>query len=222
MTSRHRRNRLDFAIAHQDWTLDDWKRVIWSDETKINRFQSDGRQWIWKGPGEGVLVDREVQGTIKFGGGSLMMWGCMTWEGIGFCCKIDGRMDKELYTQILEEELQQTLDHYGLTPAEVIFQQDNDPKHTSKMATNWLQNHHFTVLNWPAQSPDLNLIEHLWGHLKTRLKGYENPLKGILELWERVEKEWEQISTKCFQNLIASMPRRVAAVIRAKGGYTKY
>ena len=73
LTSRHRRNRLDFAIAHQDWTLDDWKRVIWSDETKINRFQSDGRQWIWKGPGEGVLVDREVQGTIKFGGGSLMM-----------------------------------------------------------------------------------------------------------------------------------------------------
>ena len=137
MTSRHRRNRLDFAIAHQDWTLDDWRRVIWSDETKINRFQSDGRQWIWKGPGEGVLVDREIQGIIKSGGGSLMMWGCMTWEGIGFCCKIDGRMDKELYTQILEEELQQTLDHYGLTPAEVIFQQDNDPKHTSKMATNW-------------------------------------------------------------------------------------
>ena len=55
LTSRHRRNRLDFAIADQDWTLDDWKRVILSDETKINRFQSNGRQWIWKGPGEGGL-----------------------------------------------------------------------------------------------------------------------------------------------------------------------
>ena len=222
LSKKHMKNRLDFAISHQHWTLDDWKKVIWSDETKINRFQSDGRQWIWKGPQETGLIEREVQGSVKFGGGSLMMWGCMTWEGIGYCCKIDGRMDKELYTQILEEELQQTLDHYGLISTDIIFQQDNDPKHTSKMATKWLQDHHFTVMDWPAQSPDLNPIEHLWEHLKRRLKEYENPPNGILQLWERVEKEWEDISADICQNLIASMPRRVAAVIQAKGGHTKY
>jgi hypothetical protein len=134
MLSRvQKRDRLDFALAHQDWTLDDWKRIIWSDETKINRLGSYGRKWVWKGKGE-RLTDRLVQGTQKFGGGSLMMWGCMGWNGAGYSCKIDGKMDVKLYVQILEDELQSSLEYWGQTPANVIFQQDNDPKHTSGLA----------------------------------------------------------------------------------------
>ena len=47
LTKRHRDARLQFALTHKDWTLDDWKRVVWSDETKINRFGSDGKQYCW-------------------------------------------------------------------------------------------------------------------------------------------------------------------------------
>ena len=68
---------MDFALAHKDWTLEDWKRVVWSDETKINLLVSDGRQWVWKKPGE-KLSNRLVKETKKCGGGSLMMWGCMS------------------------------------------------------------------------------------------------------------------------------------------------
>ena len=103
LSKRHRRERLDFAICHQDWTVEDWKRVVWSDETKINCLGLDGRKWAWKKGGEG-LSDRLVEGTLKFGGGSVMVWGCMMWEGPGFACKIDGRMDGDLYIKILEEE----------------------------------------------------------------------------------------------------------------------
>src|SRR5258707_3890881 len=95
----HCRERLDFAKSHQHWTLDDWKRVIWSDETKINHLGSDGRKWVWKKAGEG-LSGRLVDGAVKFGGGNLMMWGCMCWEGVGFACSIDGRMDADLYVSI--------------------------------------------------------------------------------------------------------------------------
>ena len=42
LSKRHRKERMDFAIGHKDWTVEDWKRVIWSDESKINRFGSDG------------------------------------------------------------------------------------------------------------------------------------------------------------------------------------
>jgi transposase len=221
LTKRHRKERLDFALAHQDWTVEDWKTVVWSDETKINRLGSDGRIWVWKKAGEG-LSDRLVKETKKFGGGSLMMWGCMLWEGTGYGCKIDGKMDGELYTNILQDELQESLAYYGKDSSSVIFQQDNDPKHKSKKASTWFEDHGFKVLPWPAQSPDLNPIEHLWTHLKRKLGEYERAPGGILELWERVQVEWDKIEPEVCQNLIESMPRRVAAVVKAKGGHTKY
>jgi hypothetical protein len=217
----HRRARYDWAIIHQDLTVEDWKKVIYSDETKINRFGSDGRGKVWKMKGE-HLSDRLVEGTVKFGGGSVMMWGCMTWEGVGYACKIDGKMDADLYTQILEDELQASIEYYGKSPQDIVFQQDGDPKHHSAKATNWFVDHDIKVLPWPAQSPDMNPIEHLWEHLKRKLKEYPNPPGGIWELWERAEKEWEKIEPEVCQNLIESMPRRVAALVKAKGGYTKY
>jgi hypothetical protein len=222
LSKRHRRARLDFAISHKDWTIEDWKRVVWSDETKINRFGSDGRSYAWIGEEENAYSDKTVTATMKFGGGSLMMWGCMFWEGVGYSCKIDTRMDGDLYTRILQQELQDSLAWFNKLPSEVIFQQDNDPKHTCKLAKKWFQDNNFQVLTWPAQSPDLNPIEHLWDHLKRKLAGYEKVPGGMLELWERVEKEWEDIKAEECQRLIESMPRRVEAVIKAKGGYTKY
>ena len=68
----HRRNRLDFAQTYQHWTVEDWKRVVWSDETKINRIGSDGRQWVWKRVGE-PLTDWTTTPTVKHGGGNIMV-----------------------------------------------------------------------------------------------------------------------------------------------------
>ena len=131
-------------------------------------------------------------------------------------------MDAELYVSILEDELMQSLAFWKKKVKDVVFQQDNDPKHTSKKAKNWLEDHHFKVMVWPAQSPDLNPIEHLWGVLKRKLAGYENPPTSIKELWDRVQVEWEAISVQECQKLIESMPNRIKAVLQAKGGYTKY
>ena len=142
---------MDFAIAHKDWTLEDCKRVVWSDKTKINYLGSDGRKWVWKKAGKG-LSDRLVEGSLKFGGGSLMMQGCMMWEGVGYGWKIDGRMDAKLCTQILEDKLQQSLEYYGKSAADIIFQQNNEPKHKSKTATTWFEDHEYIVMDWPAQS----------------------------------------------------------------------
>jgi transposase len=218
---QHKKARMHFAEHHLHWTVDDWKRVIFSDETKINRLGSDGIKWAWKKPGEG-LSEHLVEPTVKFGGGSLMMWGCMLWEGVGYATRIEGNMDGKLYASILEDELQQTMEYYKKTPEDVIFQQDNDSKHTSKDARNWFEDHNLKVLIWPANSPDINPIEHLWNYLKQRLGEYPNPPNGILELWERVETEWEKIPVEMCQRLISSMPDRIRAVYKAKGTWTKY
>jgi len=63
-----------------------------------------------------------------------MMWGCMTWKGIGYATKIEGKMDAQLYVEILEDELAKSLEWWGVEEEEVIFQQDNNPKDTSKLA----------------------------------------------------------------------------------------
>ena len=90
------------------------------------------------------------------------------------------------------------------------------------MATKWFEEQEINILDWPAQSPDLNPIEHLWYLLKRRILGYEKPAGGVWELWERASVEWGKIKEEDSQNLIESMPRRLAAVIKAKGGHPKY
>ena len=83
---------------------------MWSDETKINRFGSDGRKWCWKTAKEGLLP-RHVQPTLKFGGGSIMVWGCMTAKGVGYMAKIDNGLDADLYCEILKTDLMETLEY---------------------------------------------------------------------------------------------------------------
>jgi hypothetical protein len=219
--AKHHKACLDWALACQNWIIEDWKRVVWSDETKINCLGSDGRKWIWEKKGEG-LSDKLVSGTLKFGEGSLMMWGCMFCEGCGYACQIEGKMDADPYVGILEENLEDSLEYYGKERGDFTFQQDNDSKHKSKKAQTWFQDNNIDLLPWLAQLSDLNPIEHLCNHLKTRLEEYEESPREMGELWERVDKKWNEIEPEVCQNLIESIPRRVEAVIQAKGGYTKY
>ena len=151
-----------------------------------------------------------------------MFWGCMLWDRVGYGTKIDGKMDAQLYTNILEDKLQESIKYYEYKATHIIFQQYNDLKHTSKMAKTWMEDHDLEVMIQPPQSADLNPIEHLWTHLKARLCEYETPASGIAELWEQVQTEWEAIPASVCQNLIESMHSRVEAVLKANGGYTKY
>ena len=151
-----------------------------------------------------------------------MVLGCMGWNGVEKLIEVQGNMDKVQYCEILEGGVQESFEKLEMVDGEHYFQQDNDPKHTSGLAAQWFEDNNIQVLGWPAQSRDMNPIEHLWEHLKRCLKEYPTPPKGVHELWDRLAEEWGEIPPEVCQNLIESMPRWIQAVIKAKGGHTKY
>lgn len=222
LSNKHKKARFQWAKAHQHWTVDDWKRVIFSDETKINLWNSDGIQYCLRKK-DTPLQPFHVKQTVKHGGGSMMFWGCMTYKGLGYGCQIyDGNMNAEDYIQILDKTFKDSLTHYEYRALDIIFQHDNDPKHRARATKAYLEDQGIEVLPWPSQSPDLNPIEHVWNFLKVRIGLREKHPTSIHDLWDIVVEEWEKIPVDYIQRLYESMPSRIQAVLKAKGGHTKY
>ena len=213
--------RLEWAKAHVNWTGGNWKSVLFSDESKFNIFGSDGREWCWRRSGE-ELDPRYTKKMVKHGGGSIMVWGCITATGPGRICRIEGTMDATLYTQILDDELLGTLGDLEIKKKDIYFQQDNDPKHTSWLASEWFSKKKLDKLDWPSQSPDMNIIEHVWDHLEHRVRTRTKLPSNVTELWDALVEEWHNIEDDYIVSLYESMPRRVQALLDAKGGHTKY
>lgn len=150
-----------------------------------------------------------------------MVWGCMTATGVGELFLCEGRMNSHRYIEMLEEVLEPSaLKLFDEDVPDYIFQQDNAPCHKSRTVTSWFRENDIRVLEWPAQSPDLSPIEHLWSILKVKVSKFKCNSKDTLKT--KVKEVWNSITQEeCFR-LVASMPRRVHAVIKARGGTTKY
>ena len=140
--------------------MSDWKWVMFGDETKICQFNADGRTWCWIEDKENIHV-RVVNQIVKHGGGSIILWGCSTCKGLGSLHNIQGHLNARGYIAILQQDLCSTLLVFGFNLEEIIFQQDNVVVHTIKIVREWFMKQPFCVLEWYAQSPYLNPIEHI-------------------------------------------------------------
>ena len=214
----NKKKRLEFAKNHLDKPLDFWRSVLFTDESKFNIHESDGKVRVWRRVNE-ALKTKNLKGTVKHGGGGVMVWGCMSARGLGKMVFIDGIMDHRAYIKILTENLQPSVQMLGL-PDSFVFQQDNDPKHTALNTRLWLLYNTRKQLNTPPQSPDLNPIEHIWSEVERRLR--RRRYKNREELKTALVEIWGTIGEEVTSNLIDSMKRRLEAVIAAKGGPTKY
>jgi hypothetical protein len=213
--------RKSWAKDHRDWTVENWRAVCFSDESIFEIFGSDGMEWCWRRPGE-RLDPRYTKKKVKHGGGKVTVWGMITEQGVGRIVRIEGNLNKELYCEILEDDVLGTFKDLHLNFRDYYFQQDNDPKHTAKVVQAWFRKKKVDLLPWPPSSPDINIIENLWDHLDRRVRA-RNPLpRSESDLWIALQEEWYQIEPSFIENLYASLPQRVDEVYHANGGNTRY
>ncbi|KAI4899854.1 hypothetical protein NFI96_027008 [Prochilodus magdalenae] len=115
---------------------------------------------------------------VKHGGGSVMVWGCMSPASCGELQFTEGTMNANMYCDRLKQSMIPFLRKLGRKP---ILQHDNDPKHTTKTTTTLLKKLRVKVLYWPSMSPNLNSIEHLWGIRKRKVE--EHKVSSMMSSW---------------------------------------
>ena len=162
------------------------------------------------------LKPRYTRAAFKHGGGKgVMVWGCFSGIcGLGPLFQINGIMDHFVYRDILEKQMVPFADDN--MPLRWQFQQDNDPKNTSKFIKTWFNTNQISLMKWPANSPDLNPIENLWKQLDDAIQ-----LKGKIingdQLYIELKQAWQEVNKLQIYKLIESMLCCCREVIKNKG-----
>ena len=200
LTAEQKQKRVEWARKH---LRDNWSRTLFSDETSFQLFRNTITQWYKHSrPVRPIPKNRQ----------KIHAWGGFSTYGKTSLYCFTGIMDAKFYIQILEEQLPEIEEMMGNNWR---LQQDNDPKHTSKLAKNFIQENVPAIMDWPSSSPDINPIENLWGIVKRNVEK-RNP-RNLEDLKVFMVEEWENISDEVINNLVRSMRARCEEVIRLNG-----
>ncbi len=172
-----------------------WSKVLFSDESKFCiSFGNQGPRVWWKsGEAQNPCC---LKSSVKFPQ-SVMIWAAMSSAGVGPLCFLKSTVNAAIYQEILEHFMLPSADKlYG--DADFIFQQDLAPAHTAKGTKSRFNDHGVTVLDWPANSPDLNPIENLWGIVKRKMR--DTRPNNADELKATIKETWGLIYKACVRS----------------------
>jgi transposase len=207
LTARHIETRMAWAQFHMN---DDWSRTIFTDETAFDLFRNKIRRWHKDGQRPIRRLPKERQ--------KVMAWGGISLKGKTSLFCFTDIMDGPYYVNILETQLLPATQRlYGRNWR---LQQDNDPKHTSRVAKTFIDEKRIRTIDWPSNSPDLNPIENMWYIMKNNVE--KRMPKNVDELKRFMVEEWEKIPQEIVKNIIMSMKRRCELVSEKNGDRISY
>ena len=173
---------------------------------------------IWRRRGERFQDPANVVERDRYGGGSVMIWGGISNRAKTDIVTIRGNLNAVRYCNEVIRPVIVPFMHQGHAQ---IFQQDNARPHVARHTMGVLRTNHVNTLDWPAKSPDLSPIEHLWDHLGRKVRE-RNDVNNVADLERALRQEWNRIPMAVIQRLISSMRRRCVAVCAVNGGHTRY
>jgi transposase len=205
LTENHKQKRVEWAQKHLN---DDWTKTLFSDETSFQLFRNTITKWH--------KDDRPIH-PIPKERKKIYAWGGFSNTGKTNLYCFKEKMDAKLYVDILEKQLP---DIEEMMEEGWHLQQDNDPKHTSRLAKGFIEENFPELIDWPSNSPDLNPIENIWSIVKRRVE--KRRPRNLVELEEFMIEEWDKTPEEIIKNLTDSMKTRCEAIIEANGDRINY
>ena len=215
LSAEHRRKRVAWCTQYSGWTTDDWRLVIFSDESTFYVLRRKNTCKIWRLDKEKLLPEC-VEQCNTGDGGKLGVWGGISGFGTTKAKIYSDNMNGNSYCDVLANELKQSMATIPMKN-KIIFQHDLAPWHTSNILKDQIRKLKLNVLDWAPKSPDLNPIEMLWSILDKKLAS--RPIYSKAELKRRLEEEWNGIDQELCIKLVESMPKRIQQCLKAKGGH---
>ncbi|GFW94917.1 transposable element Tcb2 transposase [Trichonephila clavipes] len=188
--------RLEWCHARGKWTTEEWNPFVLNHESRFNLGSDDNRVRVWSPRSERLYLAFALQRHTTPTAG-VIVWGAIAYNTRIPVVLIRGTMTAQRYVHdILQPHVLPLMQWFR----GAIFQQDNARHHTARVSQDCLRT--VTTLPWPARSPDLSPIKHIWDHLGRRV-GHPTSLNELVAMLQQI---WDEMSQEIIQNLYASMP----------------